>query len=78
MGWLKKLRNRELWSTKKLCFLLDEDNNEIIQEWVLADLGTSYVVCETAGRQRCWKVPKPLIHVFLRQKGVTKVKISCA
>ncbi len=61
---------------KKLCFLLDE-NYEVIQKWVLVDLGASYIACETVTRQRCKKVPKPLIHVFLRQKGIDKVKIPC-
>ena len=74
---VEKIEKRELWPTKKLCFLLDE-NYEVIQEWILVDLGASYIACETVARQRSWKVPKPLIHVFPRQKGIDKVKISCA
>ncbi len=48
----EKLRKRELWLTKKLCFLLDE-NYEVIQEWGLVDLGASYISYETVARQRC-------------------------
>jgi hypothetical protein len=70
---LKKLRKRELWPTKKLCLLLDE-NYEVIHEWVLVDLGASYIACETVARQRCWKVPKPLIHVFCSKRELTRSK----
>jgi hypothetical protein len=53
---VEKIEKRELWPTKKLRLLLDE-NYEVIQEWVLVDLGASYIACETVARQRCRKVP---------------------
>ncbi len=75
MGWLKKLK-REIWKRRKLCFLIDDDG-EIIQEWIGVDMGTYYIMCETAGPQVCYQVQKPLIMLFMKEKGLN-AKLSCA
>jgi len=72
MGWLKK----ELWKRRKLCFFIDEDG-EIVQDWFAADIGTHYVICEVAGLQVCYQVAKPLIMLFMKEKGLN-AKLSCA
>jgi hypothetical protein len=75
MGWLKKLK-REIWKRRKLCFLIDDDG-EIIQEWIGVDMGAYYIMCETAGLQVCYQVQKPLIMLFMKEKGLN-AKLSCA
>jgi hypothetical protein len=78
MGWFKKLKKEELlWKRVKLCFFYDQDD-EVVQEWCAADVGDYYIVCETAGLQVCYKVPKPLIALFMREKGLDDTKLSCA
>jgi hypothetical protein len=75
MGLLKKLK-REIWKRRKLCFLIDDDG-EIIQEWIGVDMGAYYIMCETAGLQVCYQVQKPLIMLFMKEKGLN-AKLSCA
>ena len=72
MGWLKK----RMWKRRKLCYFLE--GNEIIQEWVAADIGNDYIVCETMGLQVCYQIPKPLIRMFMKEKGLGNAELSCA
>jgi hypothetical protein len=76
MGWLKKLGKREMWKRRKLCFFYE--NDEIIQEWFGADLGTHYIICEVAGLQVCYEVPKLLVRSFMKEKGLGDAELSCA
>jgi hypothetical protein len=65
------------WKKRRLCFLIDEDG-EIDQEWFAVDIGTRYILCETAGLQVCYEIPKPLIELFMKEKKLSNVKLSCA
>jgi len=75
MGWLTK--KDLLWKKRKLCFLIDKDG-EINQDWIAVDTGTHYILCETAGLQVCYEVPKVLIGLFMKEKKLSNLKLSCA
>ena len=78
MDWLKKLKkpNPE-WRKRKLCFFYDQ-KNEIVQEWIAAELQDSYVICETMSLQTCYEVPKDLIAQFMKEKRLDDTELSCA
>jgi hypothetical protein len=79
MGWLKKLEKLEnqMWKKQKLCFLIDK-RGEVVQEWFGVDMGTFYILCEVAGLQVCYEVPKLLIGLFMKEKKLDDTKLSCA
>jgi hypothetical protein len=35
-------------------------------------------MCETAGLQVCYQIPKPLIMLFMKEKKLDNTKLSCA
>jgi hypothetical protein len=79
MGWFKKLKRAstsQLWKRRRLCFFRDEEG-EIVQDWFVVDMGLRYILCGVAGLQMCYEVEKPLLGLFMKEKKLNNVELSC-